>query len=154
MDTVIEIGILRDFMHPDPSNRPVVFDTVTDNGKMFAVACDEFVTVHASLGWRYRGHGSYLDTRMAVPAVHFQFPGMKSVTKRDRLHRLVSYISKLRRKVVPQRQDLNQTDYGDPNPHIDRYPVRPRRKNLCHLRFASSDKTNEIQFPWEVDELD
>ncbi len=65
---------------------------LADGNKLFAVAKDILVAIHASAGCRDCCKSAFFDGAVAIPTVHSQFPGVHGVTERDRLGRLVTGI--------------------------------------------------------------
>ena len=68
---------------------PDLFDSINQTVSFY-----HGMTVHAGLSRRDISFLRIFDRCVAIPAIHPQFTGMKTMTERHWLHRTISYISK------------------------------------------------------------
>ena len=85
VDAVIEVHEIRQVVHADPVERPIVAEAGADRFEVRAVRPDLRVAVDAGLGGRNAGRRRHLHRRMAIPAVDADAARVMLVTELDRL---------------------------------------------------------------------
>ena len=82
---VIEIRVIRKFMHLDPLNRHSSFVTGTNLLQLGTFAMNLRVAIHAGLCCWHRGERSLLNRGVAIAAIHSQLARVQGVTVWNRL---------------------------------------------------------------------
>ena len=93
---VVEVGIIRQVMDPDPLHWHARFVALVQRCQMHTFRVDLRVAVHARLRRWNRRDRRVLDRVVAVSTVHAEFTRMQSMAKWNRLRRHVSDIGRLR----------------------------------------------------------
>ena len=112
---VAKVGIIGKVVHLRPLNGLVVGPALPHPQQIRRIRPNLVVTVHTRLRRRHVGVLRVLDVGVAVLAVDAKLTGVKLVTVRHRLIRLIPNGRKLWREVVPDQHDQN--DPSDERPH-------------------------------------
>ena len=134
MHRVVEIGVIRQTMHPHPGNRLPCLPTLTHKGEARAVVTDLAIAMAIDTGLRGReiGMACDLDKAVTVAAIHPKLLHMESMGKGHWLIRLIADASVFRREVIPdaQRDGCAHNQHADQD--LERQPIGPSGKKIRH----------------------
>ena len=98
---VIEERVIRQIVHPEPSDRLTGRKAVAQGLEYLTVARDETMAIHArSRRWKRR-HRRYLDASVTVTAIDLELARVQCVAERNRLTRHIADVGICRGESIP-----------------------------------------------------
>lgn len=85
VNTMVEIGVLGQVVHPLPLDRLIIAEARPNRFQIRAVCPDLRVTIHTRLGRRHTCRGRRFDRRVAIAAIDAVVTDMVFVAELDRL---------------------------------------------------------------------
>lgn len=129
---VVELRVLGEHVHIHPLNGFACVPGLPHRCQFYAVFFHQRVTAHARLGGRYRRKRRTLNCAVAVHAVEPHIARVQLVAERNGLDGLITDISPLWRKKVPNEPyDADKQNRRDDG-HRERDLVRPLGKKELH----------------------
>ena len=102
---VVKVNVVGQIMDPDPTQWNAALGTFPQRCKVFAIALDRRVAIHAHRSCGNGGEGGRFDRRVAIATIQSHLPGMDGMRECDRLPRRVPHVSRAGRATEVEEED-------------------------------------------------